>query len=653
MSAICALVAPVVDSRAGVVNGADLDLMLAALAHRGVDGSGSWHRGQVALGHQALHTTPESRSGQQPLYREGAGLAITADVRLDNRPELFKRLGIPTGEAAAWSDARLILTAYEKWGLGCPRHLVGAFAFVLWDGRKRRLIGCRDALGLRPLFYARHQGLLAFASEAKAICAIQGGGRLNRRAIARLACPLPKRESAVETFFDGIRGLPAATLMVVDADGERQQTYWQPDPSARLDLKSDDAILEALRELLFEVIGSQLRSAGPVASLLSGGLDSSSIVAVAARLLQGQGQTLTTLSSVSSTADPSAAQSSASFKAPSTTGQVKDERSYIELFRDWPNIDQHYLCPPGAGPLDDIERLVQAFESPALTTRHYLYAAFAEAASESGIRVILDGCGGEMGLTWRADGLMTEWLFQGAWPRLWRELHRGAARRGTSPWSLVRSQLLRPLVPAAIRRYRASSPINSEHVLTPAFLSAELGASPERRCRYSEAASKLGWSHRDNQALAMRGLPSRLAGTAGYERIEMRYPLMDRRLLEFCLAAPAQLKVRDGYSRYLARGALDGVLPAAIQWRTTKEPFSPDYFLRYNAQRPRAAAILAAIGPRDPVREVVDVDKLKTWSRYEMTSSRYHSATNWAAGHGVPHGLYLIAFLRQFSEFRA
>lgn len=146
---------------------------------------------------------------------------------------------------------------------------------------------------------------------------------------------------------------------------------------------------------------------------------------------------------------------------------------------------------------------------------------------------------------------------------------------------------------------------------------------------------------------------SAVPGYRGFERIERRFPLMDKRLLEFCLAAPSKLKVRDGYSRYLVRGALDGLLPKKIQWRTSKEPLAPDFALRYNAQRERAVALLASIGPKDPVRAIVDVDKLESWSTYEMTASRYTSMQNLCAGFGVPQGLYLIAFLRQFPEFRA
>lgn len=643
MSAICGLLL-----RRETGDASDsLERMLTALAHRGIDGSRGWSRATVALGHQAFHTTPESRLAAQPLSVPGADLTITADARLDNRPELLAALGIAGKDAPAWPDARLILAAYEKWGLACPRRLIGAFAFILWDQRHRRLFCCRDALGLRPLFYARLDDLFAVASEGKALCALQKRVAPNLTAIARLGDPRPKGENAQETYFEGIFGLPPATALVVDAHGEHQETYWRPDPGARLGLKQDDEVLEGLRELLFQVMEPQLRASEPVASLLSGGLDSSSVVAVAARLLQGRAATLTTLSSVAMNPEPSG------LPETSGVGRVRDEGAYIGEFADWPNIRQRPIAPVGAGPLDDIERLVHAFESPTISTRHYLYAAFSKSVRELGIRVILDGCGGELGPTYRADGLYSEWLLRGDWRRLWRELQLGAQRRGTSPWTFLRAQLLRPLVPAPLLRLRAGDAARRPHALNPAFVTELLGDGTGRHSQASPPAGGRPWSHRNAQAAIIRGHPSRVAGTIGYEHTELRYPLLDRRLLEYCLAAPARLKVRDGYPRYLVRGALDGILPTAIQWRTTKEPFSPDYFLRYNAQRHQAQERLAAIGPKDPVREVVDVERLKTWSRHEMTTSRYDSAANWTGGHWVPRGLYLIAFLRQFPEFRA
>jgi hypothetical protein len=129
--------------------------------------------------------------------------------------------------------------------------------------------------------------------------------------------------------------------------------------------------------------------------------------------------------------------------------------------------------------------------------------------------------------------------------------------------------------------------------------------------------------------------------------IPQSFPLLDKRLLEFCLAMPAGLAVREGYPRYPIRAALEGILPRRIQWRTSKLPFSPDYFVRYNAQIGIAREFVAAIGPHDPVRTIVDVERLRT-----LLVPVDAVAGSVAARDQVPWTLYLISFLRQFSEFQ-
>jgi asparagine synthase (glutamine-hydrolysing) len=131
------------------------------------------------------------------------------------------------------------------------------------------------------------------------------------------------------------------------------------------------------------------------------------------------------------------------------------------------------------------------------------------------------------------------------------------------------------------------------------------------------------------------------------ERIRFTHPWLDKRVLEFCLAAPAHLKMRNGYQRYLIRAALDGVLPKRIQWRTTKAPFSPDYNARYNAQLGKAREFVAAIGAKDPVRAAIDVAQLK-----RLLNPVDLRATSTIARDLVPASIYAICFLRQFSEFR-
>jgi asparagine synthase (glutamine-hydrolysing) len=329
MNAICGLVDWRGD-RAGLEPFAKL---LAALRHRGPDGAASWCGERVALGCQAHHTTPDAPLDRQPLHLADPDLAVAADVRLDNREDLIRRLGISGAQPPGPSDAGLILLAYQRWGEDFPRHLVGAFALALWDGRKRRLLLVRDPLGQRALFYAARGGSISFASEAKAILAAGQEPSPNLRTIARMAYPEARRRDNTATFFAGIKALPAATSMVLDADGARQTQYWTPDAGATLHFKRDEDLLEALLALLEDVVAAHTRALHPVAVLLSGGLDSSAITAIAARRLALDGASLTTLSSV---LPPQAA-----------TGdhRLRDERDYIELFGSWPNIEQRFHCP--------------------------------------------------------------------------------------------------------------------------------------------------------------------------------------------------------------------------------------------------------------------------------------------------------------------
>jgi hypothetical protein len=132
-------------------------------------------------------------------------------------------------------------------------------------------------------------------------------------------------------------------------------------------------------------------------------------------------------------------------------------------------------------------------------------------------------------------------------------------------------------------------------------------------------------------------------------QIRVSRPLLDKRVLEFCLAAPPAMKVQNGYRRYLVRKSLEGVLPEKIRWRISKLPFSPDYFARYDAQLGKAREFLAAIGPNDPVRSAIDVDRLGALVKPVNPGD---PASVDAAYHVVPANIYAICFLRQFAEYR-
>ena len=143
-----------------------------------------------------------------------------------------------------------------------------------------------------------------------------------------------------------------------------------------------------------------------------------------------------------------------------------------------------------------------------------------------------------------------------------------------------------------------------------------------------------------------------ITGMVGYEKLTWRYPYLDKRLLEFCLAVPGNLKMRDGWHRYLIRIGLDGILPPEIQWRASKEPFSPDYHIRYNRQIPMIREALASISGSDPIHQVIDVKLLRRLAGHDMVGNRGEGSADFGALHVVPAGIYLIQFLRQFEEFK-
>jgi asparagine synthase (glutamine-hydrolysing) len=130
-------------------------------------------------------------------------------------------------------------------------------------------------------------------------------------------------------------------------------------------------------------------------------------------------------------------------------------------------------------------------------------------------------------------------------------------------------------------------------------------------------------------------------------RLRISYPLLDKRVVEFCLSVPAKYKVRHGYRRYLIRRALNGILPPRIQWRTSKAPFSPDYFFRYNSQLQKAREFVAAVGIGDPIRSVVDINTLDRLLQRPLVADGDDAALSL-----IPATIYLICFLRQFADFR-
>ncbi len=252
--------------------------MVDTLRHRGPDGDGSYFAPGIAFGHTRLAIIDLSDASGQPFVDEAAGLALIFNGEIYNYLELRSELKSLGHDFRSEGDTEVLLRAYEEWGSDCLRRLNGMFAFAIWDERRRQLFLARDRFGEKPLFLARSPKGLVFASEMKAILAVRPELRSpNRKSVFRY---LSRGDLDLdqESFFEGIESLPAAHFLLVDGYGRGEpKRYWRPTsvptPVAR------KAAVETFREILFDAVRLRLRSDVPVGSSLSGGLDSSSIVA--------------------------------------------------------------------------------------------------------------------------------------------------------------------------------------------------------------------------------------------------------------------------------------------------------------------------------------------------------------------------------------
>lgn len=561
--------------------------MASSLNHWQGDRIGTWRNasGSVALGHVQLANTPESLGETQPFFHAASRLAITADARIDNREDLLARLDIPHPHRASIPDSQLILKAYEKWGSGCCERLLGDFTFAIWDDGEKRLFCARDHLGIKPMFYSLSAEVFLFATEMKGIFRVRDLPRtLDPRWIAdMLTVSVADKEY---TCYPDIRRLPPAHWLSISATEFRMGTYWSLDPEKEMDFPSEDDCVEAFRELLTEAVRCRVRSAFPVGSELSGGLDSSAVTALAAQHARAWNIELVAFSNVLTEAD----------RVPNVL--IGDEGEYQDMLRRHAGITRSVgLASQNRGILESLKRTLFVQDGPPLRSFGTFFDILYEAGEREGVRTLLSGFGGDEGVSAAAGERLSELARQRAWKTLWQEYRRQAPGGRKFPLQSLLKKMAGeyfPFLKTASENLldkRLKAKMNSlsaqrkTYALAPGFyqtaeiqrrLAAPLRMPREGRVRELQC-----------RRLMLPQLTLRLeycSLAAASRRLEYRYPLLDIRLLEFHLAVPSRWKRKNGHGRYLFRRAIEGTVPPAIQWRPDKcgatNPAVPRRFVR-------------------------------------------------------------------------
>ena len=591
-----------------------LESMNHAIRHRGPDGSETWYDAYVGLGHQQLQSTPESRFDTQP--RQEGGLTLTGDIRIDNRAELLERLPMSEQQEKV-PDSQLLLSAYREWGSDCVNHIYGAFSFVIWDSNESRLFIARDRLGVKPVYYHLTPETFASASEKKALLTLPSvSGATDETKIGDFLIAM--YEDKERTFFESVMRLPPAHAMVIDSESVRRHRYWDLDPTRTVTLESDAAYERRFRELFEQAVESRLRTEMPIATSLSGGMDSSSVTVLARELLPDT-ETLHTFSNVYD-------------EAPSS-----DEREFIESVIDREGIESYYVFPEDSRGLLDPEEMQTYLDQPPHNMIHFAVRERTRRAAENDIGVILGGELGDSAIGYGL-GVLPELFWTGRWPHLYTELRSMADILDAPVGHLFKHHVLTTFVPEPVGRWRRKlrgeyHPLLDENpTLDPGF-AERIGLQTrydEHRLRGSSVTPRARKLQRRSLLTGRNATNFEVLDLihAAFG-IEPRYPFADARLLEFSLAIPATQQFSDGWTRSIIRRSLGDLLPEKIQWRPWKTAVNEAFWNSLSREEDRVTRLYQC--PSSLAR-FLDPDALETAHReFEDEPTSQNARALWRA----------------------
>lgn len=638
-----------------------LERMNAALACHGADGGGVWLDNAAGMGQRLMRFTPQDTCERQPLISADRSLVLVSDARIDNRAELMVDLAagspshaMPIG-ADDLPDSALLLCAYERWGLECVGHLVGVFAFAIWDAKTRKLFAARSPIVAPTLMYHVTPLTFAFATAPSGLHSLPFIPRaLNEERIANMLAQMGGLHPS-STLYDRISRLPTGFCLTADGDGVKTRCYWRPDLNHEIRFARDEEYVDAFHDLFTRVVGDHLRSATPVAVQMSGGLDSSSIAAMATRLLARRGERLTAFTEVPRPG----------FSGSVPHGKYADETPFVEAIAAmYKSLDLNLMRTDGLIFLDDLDSLFPYLEAPFSNTsnRVWIEAIIRESARQ-GKRVLLDGIQGNLTMSCNGSGLLPGLIHSGRWLQAYREARAGR-QKGTTGATLraMIGQGVMPLLPdflwLAIERLRhpeiqktarwdVYSPIHPDFAATQHI--------PER-ARHMRYVARFR-PKADNRMVRYQALCNQDAGAylSAYRAmygVDSRTPPADVRLAEFCLALPEDQYRRAGESRSFMRRAMAQYLPEMVLTNRLRGLQAADWFERLTGARDKVAAELNRIEQSALAQRILDLKRMRRLFEEMPSFSIVDTGLYWDYQMVFQRGLMMGRFLCWFENGR-
>lgn len=556
----------------------DLHTMTDRLEHRGPDDSGyawvdplsgmceTWsaeapfdgERSGILFGHRRLSILDLSRAGHQPMVNDDGSMVLAFNGEIFNFIELRKELESLGARFHSQTDTEVLLKAYEYWGEDSLAKLNGMWAFTLWDQRREALVISRDRFGVKPLYYTVLDGLWIFASEIKAILTYPGAMRGISATGVTDYLATGAVDHLADSLFRDIHRVPPAGLLELRKSGLKERKFWTLQPSVGTETQSDESRIETFRSLLSDAVRLRVRSDVPVGTMLSGGLDSSSIAALIHEQRLGLSKT------GAQPAGEGLRHSHHAFSA-CWPGWVGDEEPAVDGLCDRFGLSCHKLYPSSEEVWELLPKvsyyLDEPFEFPISVVQYCLMRK----ARDQGAIVVLNGHGADETLCGYPARFVPVLLASHLLAfRPWRFAKDCLSFRKTEGWThrRVLGLALGTLAERFIDR-------------NDAWLTTLRGLPSTSEPPGLSPLGRSAWLSFSRQILPQwLRMEDRVSMACS---VESRLPFLDYRLVEFISALPDSLKLNRGYTKFALRQAMKDSLPDALVTQRTKRFFGTPY----------------------------------------------------------------------------
>lgn len=614
-----------------------LERLADAMAHRGPDGSEFIAAGPAGLGRCLMRITREDAFDAQPLVDRERGLILVADCRLDNREDLAALLGVDMAALAQMPDSELIFLAYRRWGEDCPEHLLGDFAFAVWDGMANKLVLIRDHMGQRGLLYCRGPDCFLFASDRLALWKHPDVPQLppSDADIGRMLIhDMSIRDRSANQ--DKITGFRAGSVLTVHVDGTlTTRRYWEPRADPAHEGKDEAYYVEAYRRVLGEAVACRLRRlTAPPGLVFSGGYDSGGIAALAGATHMPGGKLI----------------AASSVMPQDYRGTIRHAGRWVDLCeRDMPWLDVRRVTREGLNILTGLEQHFIEQGAPAGNYR-FVQEALLSTLAKAGARMIMDGHGGDYTLNPRGQAALAMHIKKGQWRRFVQELPAHRRLGGHSWWTLFKSDVAGMLLPNwALTLWRRATlgfkPVWRDQPINEGF-ARELMEKGEIDPKGLRLAARARTRMREQMRQTLERIVSApgpgIGMEAAYHGLELTRPFHDKRVVELALAIPEELYVKNGRNRYLACMALKAVYPPEYQtrWRKNDDEI-PDFQRMAKAIEPQILSDIARMEKSDVLTRYIDFGKIRRLLAARPTADDHNSG--WEQETLLALGGYLTA----------